>query len=317
MTATEELKKAIELVERAADILQKSQMAFDFSMGTPHHVAYTRTNASGTVSNVQAKGTPKTAITAGEAVAKEKRRLADNANDATYETEKNPKDWTLHRAATDAHREAADAFPKGHPANKFHTKMADHHSELAYKGEVEEDKHQALIDGVHKVGNDLLNNPMLAEHHDSIKRKLEGLKNTPTAKAAAQVAGDMQLIAKKAKPDKPAGMDSKQAAKHLQKLADHPSSGLARKIEEWSEAHNGKDIHPTHIAGTEARHYSMQQVYSKNHATPNDDFSTEFSKTQAQHGHDAFILNHSNGHQYLVDTQGYSYARYVGHIKKG
>lgn len=59
MTATEELQKAIKLVERAADILQKSQMAFDFNVGTPHHVAYTRTNASGTVSNIAAKGVPR------------------------------------------------------------------------------------------------------------------------------------------------------------------------------------------------------------------------------------------------------------------
>lgn len=62
MTATDDLKKAIALVEQAANILQKSQMAFDFTVSNPHahdhHVAYTRTNASGTVSNIKAKGAP-------------------------------------------------------------------------------------------------------------------------------------------------------------------------------------------------------------------------------------------------------------------
>lgn len=67
MKEIEDLQKAISLVEQAAGILKKSQMAFDFSIGNhghDHHVAYTRTNASGTVSNIQAKGsqTPQSEI---------------------------------------------------------------------------------------------------------------------------------------------------------------------------------------------------------------------------------------------------------------
>lgn len=37
-------------------IIRKSQMSFDFGGNHDHHVAYTRTNASGTVSHIQAKG---------------------------------------------------------------------------------------------------------------------------------------------------------------------------------------------------------------------------------------------------------------------
>jgi len=179
MTKLDELQKAIEEVaEAGTEMLRKSQMSLDFSAPNPHHVAYTRTNASGTVNNIAAKGTPnkpesnfkkenralkngiyggtgtakiaaekiaqikegqKPAITAGEAITKEKRRLTDAANDASYETEKNPADWTLHRAATDAHREAAEAFPKGHPANTYHSNMADKHSDQAYEGEMAEE----------------------------------------------------------------------------------------------------------------------------------------------------------------------------------
>lgn len=67
MTDIDFLKKAIALAEGATEPLKKSQQSFDFSPGPnphDHHRAYTRTNASGTVSNIQAKGTPKLRTTA-------------------------------------------------------------------------------------------------------------------------------------------------------------------------------------------------------------------------------------------------------------
>lgn len=55
MTRLEELQKAIEETAAAGtEMLKKSQMG----LLDPHHVAYTRTNASGTVSNIAAKGSP-------------------------------------------------------------------------------------------------------------------------------------------------------------------------------------------------------------------------------------------------------------------
>ena len=54
-----ELQKAIDEAAQAGVLmLRKSQMTFDFTAPNPHHVAYTRTNASGTVSNIAAKGAP-------------------------------------------------------------------------------------------------------------------------------------------------------------------------------------------------------------------------------------------------------------------
>ncbi len=63
MTKLDELQKAIEeAAETSLEMLRKSQMSLDFSAPNPHahdhHVAYTRTNASGTVSNIAAKGAP-------------------------------------------------------------------------------------------------------------------------------------------------------------------------------------------------------------------------------------------------------------------
>ena len=55
MTIIEEmLKAAKEAAGTGMILLRKSQMALDFS--APHHVAYTRVNDKGTVSNIKAKG---------------------------------------------------------------------------------------------------------------------------------------------------------------------------------------------------------------------------------------------------------------------
>jgi len=57
----EELRKAIEEAAGVGTgLLRKSQMAFDFSAPAtqPHHVAYLRTNARGTTSRIEAKGSP-------------------------------------------------------------------------------------------------------------------------------------------------------------------------------------------------------------------------------------------------------------------
>jgi hypothetical protein len=58
MTIIEDLEKASkEAAEAGVEMLRKSQMGFDFSGSAhDHHVAYTRTNASGAVSQIKQKG---------------------------------------------------------------------------------------------------------------------------------------------------------------------------------------------------------------------------------------------------------------------
>lgn len=96
MTKLDELQKAIE--EAAAtslEMLRKSDIRLHRKSPNPHaydhHVAYTRTNANGTVSNIQAKGAPP--------IDHEARRQKKQLHD--------------HRKATEAHRTAAEAYPRG------------------------------------------------------------------------------------------------------------------------------------------------------------------------------------------------------------
>lgn len=410
MTKLEELQKAIEdVAEAGTGMLRKSQMAFDFSAPNPHHVAYTRTNSSGTVSNIAAKGAPKPqepktrkeqlgdtthAIIGKRAISATSLHKINGTHEGawgtyhhpdgrSYEAVKHQGSWHLTGNYTQyapaekpapkpnattkhehypwgrltkvdgggitaimhpEHQEAvgklqdgetarfqdeqgilwkvkrdgehvkltppsiyssktlvvkhSDLAPERKPSvadqlaelktpqhgTTFSQRMAYHgkqnglsHQEIArmssalhasesaqsaegharahyehaaaaseatdpvYKRYHEEtaewhkqeaetrqsEKHQQLIDGVHKVGNDLLNNPMLAEHHENIKNKLQGLKANPTAKAAAQVAGDLKLIAGKAETKTKA--NPKQAAHDLKAELESDDFGMTEK----------------------------------------------------------------------------------------
>lgn len=210
----DELQKAIDEAAMAGVLMiRKSQMSFDFTAPNPHHVAYTRTNASGTVSNIQAKGAP--------AVHPQAHRVGDKVTiDHDLQHEAAGKDGVItkvhagggigatgiadytvevpgHGREVYGHGEIKPAANETKP-NAIQMTEADAGTHLENVATAEEQKQ--LIDGVYKVGNDLLNNPMLAEHHDNIRRKLEGLKANPDAKSAAQVAGDLKLIVDKAAP---------------------------------------------------------------------------------------------------------------------
>lgn len=223
---------------------------FHTSAAHDHHVAYTRTNASGTVSNIAAKGAPTRKEQLGDTTqaiigkrainATELHKINGTHEGATgeyhkdgqiHEAVKHKGNWhltgnyTSQPAAKEVKPNATDI--KNHPQytdsdynylkgkgysdeevkNFWDRDHASGNDPLVHKkappvteviGDPDFYKKQALLDGVHKVGNDLLNNPMLAEHHDNIRRKLEGLKANPDAKSAAQVAGDLKLIASKA-----------------------------------------------------------------------------------------------------------------------
>ena len=371
MTKLDELQKAIEeAAETSLEMLRKSQMAFDFTAPNPHahdhHVAYTRTNASGTVSNIAAKGAPTVHPLQAEAdvsnkpgadshtAAKMLQRVADKHRNNMYRKADSFKDthgnYELPASAvagneareyktTDVYgnnsqrhqgqlvpgeSEFSPEFQKiqeEHGHNSFilnhngHRYLVDPqgYSYARYithiKGEpkgtvrIEKnpnptgvetfkndgdnaiennvtihrhgdayEKHMKLIDGVHKVGNDLLNNPMMAAHHDNIRRKLEGLKTNPTAKYAAQVAGDLKLMAEKAKPTaKPIKVDvdtSSHFRSHLKEpkgrggwmFSKHPDVdfGIHKQGEDWIST-------PSMTYG-EAKKHAKEWAASKGHS---------------------------------------------------
>lgn len=299
MTKLEELQKAIEEVaEAGTGLLRKSQMALDFSAPNPHHVAYTRTNASGTVSQIQAKGSPKVEI---------KRVSSDEQNVSqrhiSYDIHVDGKYHTTHNDINDAmdHKERLEKegqakpspkpnattnhshYPWGrltkvdgggitaimHPEHQEavgklqdgestsfkdeqgidwkakrdgeHVKMTPppihsskslvvKHSDLApedisYDPQPGDDaplknpearyqnSHQQLIDGVHKVGNDLLANPKMAEHHSEIETMLVDLERVPDAKHAMHIANRLKEMTE-SKISKPAATKAR--------IKDHP-----------------------------------------------------------------------------------------------
>ncbi|MGE3551043.1 MAG: hypothetical protein AB7I29_14235 [Geobacter sp.] len=341
MTATDELKKAIALVEQAANILQKSQMAFDFTVSNPHkkgasdiwsmgshpsqtgsashkqtqinesnldnskpqaskydhHVAYTRTNASGTVSNIAAKGTQTRKEQLGDTTHAIIGKRAINATSLhkingthegatgeyhkdgqAYSAVKHQGNWHLTgdytqyspapkpNATTNhahypwgrltkvdgggitailhpEHQEAVGKLQDGESTSfkdeqgidwkakrdGEHVKLTPpsihsskplvvKHSDLAPednaydpqpgddaplknpKSRYQSEAHRQLLDGVHKVGNDLLQNPMMEKHHDTIRTMLGELKANPHPKHAAAVASQMKDMVESEKP---------------------------------------------------------------------------------------------------------------------
>lgn len=365
MTRLEELQKAIEEVaEAGVELLRKSQMALDFTssnphqstpkqrptlaelnhqktqyelktqrhMMDPHHVAYTRTNASGTVSNVQAKGAQAPSQTEWKG---KKEKLGDSTqaiigrrtisaislheingthegatgaliqSGKKYEAVKHKGNWHLTGNYTTHHVEAKETKPnanavhehypwgrltkvegKGvravlHPehqeaigklqngdSTRFkdeqgidwtakrngehvelkapsrvsgtalrvkHSDVAAEEADVSYDPQPGDDaplknpqeryesaKHQALLDGVHKVGNDLLQNPLMAKHHEEIKTMLGELKANPHPKHAAAVASQLKDMAAASKP-------SKNAAKDLKAELESDDFGMTEK----------------------------------------------------------------------------------------
>jgi hypothetical protein len=90
-----------------------------------------------------------------------------------------------------------------------------------------------------------------------------------------------------------------------------------RKPRSWDESHGGEKAKESDLKGTEARHFSQNEVYGEGNGNhPDDDFSDEFKKKLQGHGHAPFVLKKDDGHKYVVDSQGYDYARYIAHVKK-
>lgn len=122
-------------------------------------------------------------------------------------------------------------FPKDGGKSQMHTWIDKETGERAhsaltkdewYKKFGQAEKHQQLLDGVHKVGNDLLNNPMMAAHHGEIKTMLQQLKDNPHPKHAKAVASQMKDMVNASKP-------SKNAAKDLKAELESDDFGMTEK----------------------------------------------------------------------------------------
>lgn len=137
----------------------------------------------------------------------------------------------------------------------------------------------------------------------------------------AELKQHLDAMATNNKSNKPAA-DSHTAANNLQRVADKHSSNMYGKADSFKLTHGNYQVPASSVAGNEAREYKTDEVYSNNSGRHNgqltpvgSDFRPEFKKIQEEHGHNSFILNH-DGHRYLVDPQGYNYARYISHIKE-
>lgn len=286
MQEIDDLKKAISLVEQAANILLKSQMSFDFSVSNPHdhHVAYTRTNASGTVSNISAKGAPK--------------QLPTNWKDAHDHAEKASDEAWNGEESQEAHDKAEAALVH---SEKLHRAAAAAASDNGDLNAMQHHKRKAEA------------HAKMAEEHGA--RSHQMWVNQQQAKQVAAI-------------DKPAttSMTEADAGTHLKNVADANDIRMYRKAAEWDETNatisspyktkERHEINAEHFKGTEARHYTMQQVYGHNYAKPGyHEFTDEFMEKQRDAAHDPFVMTHPNGNKYLIDPQGGNYARYIAKVK--
>jgi hypothetical protein len=102
-----------------------------------------------------------------------------------------------HTWASSAHTEAA-ARATDPVYRQYHEESAAYHKKEADSRQ--SPAKQQLLDGVHKVGNDLLQNPMMEKHHDTIRTMLGELKANPHPKHAAAVASQMKDMVESEKP---------------------------------------------------------------------------------------------------------------------
>ena len=329
------LKKAIELSEQMTEVLRKSQMSLDFSAPAhDHHVAYTRTSASGTVSNIQSKGSPKVEI---------KRVSTDHANvsqrNVTFDLYKDGKYHSTHPDADAAmtHKEAIEkeGAASVKPTLPAHWKDAHDHaentSEAAWNGQgpSHKDAEEALRHSanLHRSASAAAmadGDTGAAKHHDMKAHYHETAAEQHAARAHADWANEQQakqvakvnagFSAERAKSEAMAGA-------HLTRVANANNHLMVRKAEEWKETNDGipgsrtqrHEVDAKHIEGTEAKHHGMDEVYNQGQRKPYTEFSKEFhEKNQGN----PFVLKHSNGNKYLIDPQGYNYARYISRIKE-
>lgn len=285
----EDLAKAIELGQQMAEVLKKSQMSL---FGEAHHVGYERTNASGTVSHIQAKGS--TIV-----------KRPEHVGEASKEAEDYSKTAWISDDTKDGHDAAEAALT--HSAN-LHEKAAE---EAANFGDSRTSKWHERKSDLHR---------QMAEEHGA-----ESHRQWQNEQQAKQVAAANEKLAAEKKP-----MTEAEAGTHLSKIAQKHDRGMHRKAEDWGTAHYHENQHipAKDVEGTEAREYSHEEVYGKYHrqfknnegkmesSPTSTDFSDSFMEKQLEANHDPFVLKHPNGNRYLVDSQGAGYARYIGKIKE-
>jgi hypothetical protein len=344
----EDLTKAIDTVVQMAEALKKSQMNL---FGDPHHVGYTRTSASGAVSTIAAKNPHEKAHTIQErpshvgAASEEAEDYSKTAwiSDDTKDGHDAAEAALTHSASL--HEKAAEEADRfGDPrTSKWHARKADLHRQMAEEhgaeshrmwtneqqarvtappAPTEHDQHVAkLVAMTHEAVGNIAKDPKMAQHSEHIARKLEALKANPTAKAAHNVLSDVKMLAEKAAG--PKVMTEAEAGKHLTKLANHSTTNMHSKLDRFSESHGYHEIPSGKITGAEARQHEFSEVYGPSPKRYGGDvvpggseFSDSFMDKQEANNHSPFILKHTNGNRYLVDPQGYNYARYISKIKE-
>jgi hypothetical protein len=337
----DDLTKAIDLGQQMAEILKKSQMSL---FGDPHHVGYERTSASGTVSHIQAKG--------AQGLPEHHMEASHHADNISYDLATNGLSHHTHAEAAAAHQhamnlhhQAAKLYKEDSTPYTYHMRKNQHHFETSLEHEREQNRQDKLtanpeptehadnvtklVTMTHEAVAKISAEPKMAEYKPFIDRKLEALKANPTAKAAHDVLSDVKMMVEKASEPKISKTEA-EASEHLQQVANRYVKRMHSKLEKFSHADSddARNGHPPHIPakeveGTEARHHTMGEVYGTHPRTYKGEivpggtsFSKEFMEKQEANGHKSFILKHTNGNRYLVDSQGYDYARYISKIKE-
>ena len=349
-TILEALAKSIQTAQKFI----KSQMAFDFGNPDAHHVAYTRTNARGTVSNIKAKGAPiakQFQTQPGETYFKgDKARYTGKSEEMHgglfHEIEmleghlKGQKQWTPRApdvTPTLMHHSTVPSSPMQEETTMTNTidekkrikkeeiwKRADglrkrQKSDLI---QLVKQKHRVIdTNGMDKQSaiNHILEseygNKTLTElYYHPVKRpKVVEAPTAPLDTAGHNTNGSSdvpppQEVAKT--------MTEAEAGTRLNHVASH-NVNMTRKADEWSDAHQkDHEVSAELIAGTEARHYTTTEVYGTRSPSTYARFKPEFVEKQPGLNDTPFVLIHEGkGQKYLVDPQGYDYARYIARVK--
>ncbi len=166
-----DLTKAIDLGTQAAEGLKKSQIPL-FG-GDPHHKAYTRTSASGKVSNIAAKGTPRQNLPsdvydANVHASKTSHDAWRQDKENAYSNEKNP------GAVKEAHDNAAEALR--HSANL--------HAQAAQEAETRGSHHVAKN---HKTSAEF-HRQLAAEHGERSEAIAKHLHQTESHRLTADAS---------------------------------------------------------------------------------------------------------------------------------
>lgn len=150
-----------------------------------------------------------------------------------------------------------------------------------------------------------------------------------TASEHADKARNHLQMARDHKARADGALSEAEAGTHLKRVVTANYHFMYRKAVDWEDTNHTisspyksstqrHEIAEKHIQGTDARHYTMKEVYGHDHARPGyDTFTEEFMETQRDAAHDPFVMKHPNGNKYIINPEGSDYARYIARVRKG